>query len=301
VALTTATQVLTKQAHGRQPSAEVTQAVQAASAESGVDFSYLLAKAAVESNYNPKAKAPGSSATGLFQFIESTWMSMIREHGAEHGYGDYAQAIEKGNLSSKMRREILNLRFDAKASAVMAAEYTKENQQYLEAKVGEVEQADLYLAHFLGAGGATKFLKAMQANPDACAAKLFPAAARANKAVFYDHGRPCSLSEIREKFATKLTAFAESIGEVPQSNADRLLDSLYFPGLASASAPTAAPEVGKSIGNWAFLRPTGNGQPLLPTADATGLPSNLSFTVQMALANLDTPGRSDYAHRGTDE
>jgi hypothetical protein len=287
VAVTSATQVLTKPAHIKQPSAEVAAAVQAASAETGVDFSYLLAKAAVESGFDPKAHAPTSSAAGLFQFLDTTWMAMVREHGAEHGYGDYAKAIDSGRLSPKMRKEILNLRYDAKASASMAAEYAKENQNYLEKSVGgDIEQADLYLAHFLGAGGASKFLKAMRENPDACAAEIFPRAARANKGVFYDHGRPCSLTEIRDKFAAKLDLYADASAEPPTTASSRLLDSLFFPSLTSGSTTST----GRGIGDWAFLRPTGKGQPLLPTADSNGLPSNLSFTVQMALAGLDAPG-----------
>jgi hypothetical protein len=281
-----------------QVSAKVTKAVQVASAESGVDFSYLLAKAAVESNLDPKAKAPGSSATGLFQFIDSTWLAMVREHGAEHGYGDYAEAIDSGKMSSKMRREILDLRYDPLASATMAAEYTKENRRILERKLGgEIGRADLYLAHFLGAGGATKFLKAMRADPDQSAAALFPGAARANKAVFYEKGQPCSLAEIRDKFAAKIDRLCEqtTVGEpssagqtltaAAASPTENLFNSLYFPALADApSGSLTAPR------DWAFLRPTGSARPLLPVGDASTLPSNLNFTVQMALAALDAPG-----------
>src|SRR6185436_20175895 len=157
-----------------------------------------------------------------------------------------------------------DLRYDPTASARMAAEYTKENQQYLEKKVGDVDQADLYLAHFLGAGGATKFIKAMRADSDRPAADLFPQAARANKAVFYDHGRACSLAEIRDKFADKLKIYADASSEMPTTNSDTLLDSLYFPSLALAQAgPGSATGTdtggggGGGVGNWAFLRPTG--------------------------------------------
>lgn len=240
--------------HGRQPSAEVTKAVQVASAETGVDFSYLLAKAAVESNFDADAKARTSSATGLFQFIDSTWLAMIKEHGAEHGYGEYADAIAKGNLSSKMRKEILDLRLDAKASALMAAEYTNDNKAILERKVGgEITETDLYMAHFLGAGGASKFLNAMRDNPDGTAAELFPKAARANKPVFYKDGRPCTLAEVHARFAEKFAACVPSGPvEAPAatgytlsaaSAANRpgtLLDSLRFPELGQPSGPVGA-------------------------------------------------------------
>ncbi|MBX6321484.1 MAG: transglycosylase SLT domain-containing protein [Rhodospirillaceae bacterium] len=271
-------------------------AVRAASAESGVDFSYLLAKAAVESNFDPTAHAPTSSAAGLFQFIDSTWMAMIRDHGAEHGYGAYAKAIKDGTLTPELRREILDLRYDPKASAAMAAEYTKDNREYLERTVGsDIDEADLYLAHFLGAGGASRFLKALRADPDACAADLFPQAARANKAVFYDHGRPCSLAEIRDRFADKLDAYAEAAGGTA-AQTDPRLDSLYFPGLASGSVGG-----GRGLGDWAFLRPTGSAGPLVPITGDQALPGNLSFAVQTALAALEAPGEAgqdDPARRG---
>ncbi len=294
MSLTSATQALPTTAASGRPSPEVTNAVRAASAESGVDFSYLLAKAAVESNFNPKAHASTSSAAGLFQFIDSTWMAMIRDHGAEHGYGNYAKAIRDGKLTPGLRREILDLRYDPKASAAMAAEYTRDNQEYLQRSVGsDIDVADLYLAHFLGAGGATRFLKALRANPDACAADLFPQAAQANKAVFYDHGRACSLAEIRDRFADKLEAYAAAAdGEATQS--DALLDSLYFPSVAANAAR------GGGLGDWAFLRPTGGARPLLPIAGNQALPGNLSFAVQTAVAALEAPGadtENEPAHR----
>ena len=63
----------------------VTHAIKRASAKTGVSFSYLMEKAAAESNFNPTVKAKTSSATGLFQFIESTWMDMVNRHGEKYG------------------------------------------------------------------------------------------------------------------------------------------------------------------------------------------------------------------------
>ena len=88
----------------------------------------------------------------------------------------------------------------------MAAEFAADNQEYLESRLGRpMESVDLYLAHFLGAGGAERFLSAHDANPNAPAASLLPDAARANRSIFYaSSGSPRSLSEIRERFAAKL-------------------------------------------------------------------------------------------------
>ncbi|MDQ2104406.1 lysozyme family protein [Azospirillum isscasi] len=196
--------------------ANVEAAVRNASAKTGVDFSYLMEKAAVESGYRTDIKSSSSSATGLYQFIDSTWLATMRDHGADHGYAKYANAIQtRGDgrpyvTDPDLKREILDLRKDPNASALMAAEYTRDNKEYLEDTVkGKVGSTELYMAHFLGAGGASKFLNAMQDNPNRSARELFPDAASANKAVFFDKetGKAKSLKDIYDRFATK---FAET-------------------------------------------------------------------------------------------
>ncbi len=94
----------------------VTNAIKTASAKTGVSFSYLMEKAAAESNFNPTIKAKTSSATGLFQFIESTWMDMIDKHGAKYG-------IDK----TASKTELLNLRKDPEIASFMAAEFAEGN------------------------------------------------------------------------------------------------------------------------------------------------------------------------------
>jgi soluble lytic murein transglycosylase-like protein len=61
----------------------------------GADFKYLLATAQVESRLNPNAQAPSSSARGLSQFIEQTWLSTLKEQGGALGYAPYASAISR--------------------------------------------------------------------------------------------------------------------------------------------------------------------------------------------------------------
>lgn len=203
--------------------ARVVSAVQAASARTGVDFSYLLEKAAVESGYRTEVKAATSSATGLFQFIESTWLDMVQNHGAKHGLGRYASAIQRDRegdpfvANPALRQEILDLRKDPRASALMAGELVKENQEALETALGRpVGKTELYLAHFLGAGGATTFLKAMDKDPHRNAAPLLPEAARANRNVFYDKaGRSLSLGQIYDRFAGKFGADAQFADSSP--------------------------------------------------------------------------------------
>jgi len=189
--------------------AEVQGAIARAAQRTGVDFDYLLAQARLESGLDPNAKAGTSSATGLYQFIDSTWLRTLDRHGAKHGM-DWADAAigPNGRVADRATRDhLLALRYDADASSLMAAELTRENADGLRTSLGrEPEPAELYLAHFLGLGGARQFLGALESNPGQSAAALMPQAARANRAIFYDGGSPRSVGDVmslmRNKVAT---------------------------------------------------------------------------------------------------
>ena len=116
----------------------VVAAIQNAAQKTGVDFGYLLTKAQTESSFNPNAKAATSSATGLYQFTDKTWLQMVRDHGSECGLSQYADDINDDCSvdSSATRSKILSLRKDPTISAYMAAEFTKTNQQQLESQHG---------------------------------------------------------------------------------------------------------------------------------------------------------------------
>lgn len=188
--------------------AKIYDAIQNAANRTGVNFTYLMEKAAAESGFKADAKARTSSATGLFQFIESTWLHMVKDHGDKYGLEKYANKIsDDGRVSDpKARKEILNLRKDPEIASLMAAEFASGNMEYLQKHVGgDIGKTDLYLAHFLGAGGASGFLTAMKKNPNMTAADLFPKEARSNRAVFYDSksGAPRSLREVHAYFDRK--------------------------------------------------------------------------------------------------
>lgn len=164
----------------------------AAGARSGVDFDYLLQTAIRESSLDPKAKAPTSSATGLFQFIESTWLEVMKSDGPRLGYQKYADAITEtadGDYvieDKALRTEVLKLREDPQVAADLAAAFTRNNGAYLHARFGRMPSpGELYIAHFLGSKGAEKFFMAGLETPDAVAANLFPRQAKANRAIFY--------------------------------------------------------------------------------------------------------------------
>jgi hypothetical protein len=191
------------------PSPQVHSAIQRAAQATGVDFAYLLGEARLESSLDPSAKAATSSAAGLYQFTGSTWLQMLDRHGAEHGMDWASGAVRGGRVGDPaLRGAILDMRFDPDAAALMAGELASDNRVALTGVLGrEPDAGELYLAHFLGIGGATKFLSALNADPDQSAAALFPAAAGANRAIFYDGaGAPRSLGGVMELLRGKMAA-----------------------------------------------------------------------------------------------
>ena len=177
-------------------------AIRRASERVGVDFDFMMRTAQRESSLNPAARAPTSSASGLYQFIESTWLATVYRHGADHGYGRYAAMIQPDGqggyrVASGSRREVLDLRFDPEAASLMAAELASDNGAYIRGRVGrEPTSGELYMAHFLGPGGAARLIQAMEQTPGASAAALFPAPARANRSIFYSNGEARSVSAV---------------------------------------------------------------------------------------------------------
>lgn len=192
-------------------------ALKEAAGKTGVGFDVLYNMAVRESSLNPAAQAATSSAAGLFQFIENTWLGTVKEFGAKHGMADFAKdIIDNGNgryfVADKGRRkEILDGRFDPQKAAILAGELTNQNKRALEKGLDRaVDGAELYAAHFLGAGGATKILKA---GDHIIAAQILPAAARANKPVFYDGDRPKTVREVIDGFRKSMnTALRDTKG-----------------------------------------------------------------------------------------
>jgi murein DD-endopeptidase MepM/ murein hydrolase activator NlpD len=114
----------------------------------------------VESAGNPTAKNPLSSATGLGQFIDSTWLKMIHTHRPDLAQG-------------RTREQILALRTDPDIATEMVAALARGNASYLRSRGQPVTSGNLYLSHFLGPDGA---VVALSADPETPLAELFPAA-----------------------------------------------------------------------------------------------------------------------------
>jgi len=244
--------------------ASVTGAIRQAAQATGTSFDYLLTTAKVESSLNPNSTSRSSSATGLFQFIEQTWLSTLRQAGKALGYGRYADAIGQTGSGryvvkdAAMRSEVMALRKDPAAAAAMGGAFTQQNAAALSRGIGrKPSEAELYIAHFFGAGAATKVINLTGNNPQANAAKLFPAAAQANRPIFYDKmGNARSVAgvyaELTRRFevarGTPTPGFAPAIVvNGPPGSSRRAPPTPDPAALTSAYADTAQPPASKAV------------------------------------------------------
>lgn len=186
------------------PATPVTDAIRRGAAATGTDFDYLLRTARRESSLDPAAKAPTSSATGLFQFIEQTWLGIVKNDGPSLGLAKEADAIvarQDGSYSvpdAAARQAILKLREQPEAASAMAGALTRRNRAVLAGSTGQApSNGELYLAHVLGARGASSLINTARSDPTRPAATDFPEAARANRTIFYARdGRARSAQEV---------------------------------------------------------------------------------------------------------
>jgi hypothetical protein len=204
----------------------VEQAIERASKATGVDFGFLMKTAGRESSFNPRAQASTSSAAGLFQFVEQTWLSTLKQHGAKHGYARYADLIAKGSdgryrvSGGEARRAVMDLRLDPHAASLMAGELTSDHAAYLKGRVGRSPTAgELYVAHFLGPQGSARLIKAVESQPGATAASLFPDAARSNRSIFYRNGQARTVGEVYANL-TKTGGPQQAVGPAEAKPAD---------------------------------------------------------------------------------
>ena len=221
-------------------------ALQRAAGSTGMDFQVLAETARRESGYNAGAKAPTSSATGMFQFIESTWLDMVRRYGAEHGLGAAAQQISLINGRASVadpaaRKAILDLRYDPEISARMAGELAHENATALQTRLGRAPTpGEIYAAHVLGPAGAGRLIEAAQQGaPDA--STLFPREAAANAWLFKENGVPRSAQALLARLdiaADAVTAPSPATGKgrIDVANADGPTVAAFFDAMFQALA-----------------------------------------------------------------
>src|ERR1700723_1888479 len=193
-------------------------AIKQAASSTGTSFEYLLATAKMESDFNPTAGASTSSAHGLYQFIDQTWLGTVKEAGSQLGYGSYADAISKSSSGTysvsdpAARTAVMKLRDDPVASSAMAAALSQSNSFQLTGKIGRrPTNSELYMAHFMGVGGAAKLISSAEDTPQASGAALFPNAAAANRSIFFDrNGSARSVSDVYSVLNARYAGAANS-------------------------------------------------------------------------------------------
>lgn len=274
-------------------SARVAGAIRDAARSTGASFEYLLTAARIESNLNPAAQATTSSAKGLYQFIDQTWLATLKQAGPAHGYGQYADAITLNAdgryevADPNQRAAIMRLRSDPAVSATMAGAFTQGNAAQLASAIGrQPSGGELYIAHFLGSDGASKLINAATAQPRANAAEMFPQAAAANPSIFMNKsGQPRNAGEV----------YATLTGRFDVARAIAVAPSLR------GSMPAATPDTAGLTQAYAQA----NDRPLaVPVPIPAATPQTRPFfqsmfsdrgssAVAQTVSNLWTPARTD--------
>lgn len=190
----------------------------------GADPTLLMAVADKESSFSTAIQAKTSSATGLYQFIEQTWLGVVAEFGPRHGLQLEARLITRtgrqyGVADAGERQRILDLRREPYLSALLAAEMLKRDTLRLEKAMGRhLTGGEIYLIHFLGPDAAQTFIATMEETPGAKAAELLPRPAQANRPIFYAEAggetKTLSVSEVHKKFNDMIKLRLDRYGDV---------------------------------------------------------------------------------------
>jgi hypothetical protein len=249
--------------------ARIAGAIKQAADTTGTSFQYMLATAKMESNFDPKASASTSSARGLYQFIDQTWLGTVKEAGAQLGYGQYADAITRSASGSysvsdpDARNAIMKLRDDPAAASSMAGVLTQSNSFKLTGKIGRrPTDGELYMAHFMGVGGAAKLISNAEDNPNASGARLFPNAAAANRPIFYDRaGQARSVSEV---YSVLTSRYASAANSQATRTAMAAVGATPAPAMLASATPATAP-----VDNAAYLSSFPSTRTVTPVAAAS--------------------------------
>lgn len=185
-------------------SPEVVQAMLARGYGPGISGSKLsrgnAALAATEKvDYGRSADGNVSSATGIGQHVDKTWLAIMKDP-------KIAQRI--GLPPNLTDAQLLELRKDPKWSMMGIGAYAEQNQKVLTNTLGRpANDAELRMAHFLGPGGAQRLIAAYKNSPDAIAADVMTAAAKNNPQKFYadgGKGRALTFKEVYDGIALSM-------------------------------------------------------------------------------------------------
>lgn len=214
----------------------VSAAIRDGAAQTGVSDRYMTALASRESAFDPQARASTSSAAGLFQFTEGTWMRVVGKNAAALGL----------NTEGMSREDILALRFDPQVSARAAGILTRDNAAALARGLGRApDDGELYIAHFLGSTGA---LRLLNADLSANAAELLPRAAAANRSIFYDDDKPRSVAAVVERLKRGFDGDGVRVDVTPPATGrDGARAGIFQPREAADDAPLEQADIGPVI------------------------------------------------------
>lgn len=197
----------------------------------GVPEGVAMAMAFAESKFDYRARPKRrdgtllSSAAGLFQFLDSTWRGVPRK-GTKGELQRYGNRFGIPNGATQM---------DPYASALLGANFIRNNIKQAERDYGgKVPQGVAYLYHFMGAGNAARFMKALKANPNQLATSIpfknADGVFSANKSVFFDNGRPRTLAGVMGELSRRMGGSTSAVASMPG------MSKAAFKGLNSSEA-----------------------------------------------------------------
>jgi hypothetical protein len=257
---------------GSGPHQDIKKEIARVSAEIGANPNDMMLLAAMESSLNPKAKANGTSATGLMGFIDGTWKEQIGKHGGKYG------------LDANTPRD------DIRANVILAHEYMKSNK-------GGADFTSRYMTHLLGAGGANRL---NSANPGDLAYRLSPKQAEKNREIFFDGSRPRTVQEVKEFMANRVSKKANEFGIAMGGGSDTPAataagGSIMGGGLSKASYNPTAPKTydPKSIAGYDL--PDYNPVAMLTSSGDTAT----AVRPARSMVPAAVPGAPGYATNGT--
>lgn len=155
----------------------------------GIQPGFLMAVAWMESRFRTRAKGHHTSASGLFQFTSTGWLSALYAHSVELGLPGLRRYIHKDartgalSVTHHHRRRLLSLRGNPVIATRVAAAVlgqVKEDIASEGALADDDVHAMVYLTHLLGRTGARHLLHAMRTSPTEPVSHVLPASVIAN-------------------------------------------------------------------------------------------------------------------------
>jgi hypothetical protein len=222
----------------------VAKAIVRAARDADFPADYLMAIAEKESSFDCDADSSASSALGCFQYIEQSWLSVIKRHGTTFGLGDVASKIVEKKTrrgapyfdieDESLKDEVLDMRRDPYLSAVLTASDLQEARRNIEAKLDIVMgDQNLYLPHFVGEDAAAHLLAAAAKRPQTSAKRVLPTAARYNRAMFHGRGgHPLSVSQFVARVENVIVSRSEKYADIA--------DDVKYASLTTASTTRAS-------------------------------------------------------------